>query len=186
MPRSAQPAGAALYAQQYSIFHASFSQVVFGLALAIAVMLNASNDRRMTWLGLTTVALLFTQIVFGAVLRHTLATVGPRMHVLLALIAGYCVIALARQCWTTSKTWSTVAVTLVLVQVALGVEAWFARFEGGFETSLMRRVTEADAWLRTSHALVGYLLFGTTIVLALRGRALVSRKLEAPALEGVA
>lgn len=178
----------ALYAEQYSVVHASFSQVVFGLALAIAVTLNGSADRRATWFGLVVVALLFTQIVFGAILRHTLSPAGPRVHLLLALVAGYGVIALARQSWGASKLWATAAVALLLVQVALGAEAWFARFAGGFETSLMRRVTEADALLRTSHTLVGYLLFGASIVLALRGKAGAGRPaaIETPLLEGVA
>ena len=159
-----------------AIVHGCLAQAYFALIVAIAVLAWPRASEKSDALGgdsglstLTTVAaaLVYVQIVFGALLTHT-----GRLH--LHLIGALAVFALvpvvtARARRTgdpIARTASIALLALLGVQLLLGVGAWVGRFTdvvfpGGTTTGLAMPVL---------HRLAGSLILGATIVLALRVR----------------
>lgn len=181
-----------LFGDGLAAIHGSFSQVVFGLAVLITCLLKPAErltddvysyppdalTRRPVagirfWAVLAIIAL-FSQIVAGAMLRHTAAAWAGRLHLLIAFVASAALLISATrlQRAQVAPIASGVVLGLLAIQVALGVEAWLARFGDGFAAALIHRITWFDAILRSGHAVTGYLLFAMAIVLAVAaGRA---------------
>ncbi len=179
-----------------SVIHASFSQVVFGLTVIIALMCQRDTNR---WIAsvasgtrawsLMAIAVIYAQIVAGAVLRHTASPFGPRFHLLLAFVGVVTIVITCAQLWraNAARGWVVTSLAIVAGQLLLGVESWLVRFADGLANSEFRRITESDAILRTGHALIGYLLFAMTIVLAVKvHRATVTQRVDSGILEAVA
>jgi len=168
-----------------ALIHGCFAQLVFGMLVILAVLTSAptflpSSDpgvggRRLARVSLATCFLVYLQIVFGALFRHTYSTWGQRGHLLTAFAV------VAATAWVVKETFDLqvrdkrlkLAVVslgaLVIVQLVLGVEAW------------MVRMTAVDvAWqavIRTSHVLVGSLIFAAALVTTLQAyRSVVSRR----------
>ena len=178
-----------------ALVHGCFAQVVFALTVVLAVVtgrsylagmetgtmaLAAPRLRRVT---LLVVALVYTQIVFGAVLRHFFNTLGQRGHLLtaFAVVAGVVwVVKDVREHHRRDRALMVPAYTLaglVVCQLLMGVEAWMLRYT----------YTSASAahplGVRTTHLLLGSLIFGVSIVVALQARRRVMAVETAPALE---
>ncbi len=179
-----------------SVIHASFSQVVFGLTVIIALLCQRDTNRRIAsvasgtraW-SLTAIAAIYAQIVAGAVLRHTASPLGPRLHLLLAFVGVVAIVITCAQLWraNNARGWVVTSLAIVVGQLLLGVESWLVRFADGLTNSEFRRITENDAILRTGHALIGYLLFAITLVLAVKAhRATLTRRVDTGILEAVA
>ncbi|HUP02314.1 MAG TPA: heme o synthase [Gemmatimonadota bacterium] len=179
-----------------SIGHAAMAQVVFGLTVAIAVVCSrqwhAAGDREraldvrvpaFATLSAATAAVIFGQIVLGALVRHTGAglaipdfplaygqLVPPLDSRPVALHyahrVGALVVALAVG-WTAARAWrahrgdpsllrpSLLMAALVLVQIGLG--GWTV-------------LSYKAAGIATAHLGAGALLWATALVLALRSR----------------
>jgi heme a synthase len=188
----------AMLGKGLSVVHGSFSQVVFGLTVLIALTCLRTSNRRVIALSsetrawsLVAIAAIYAQIVAGAVLRHTTSPFGPRLHLMLAFIGVVAVVITCGRLWRANcaRGWVVGMLALVAGQLLLGVESWLIRFSDGFALAELRRITEPDAWLRTGHAVVGYLLFAMTIVLAVRVHRLGTtglNRIDDNVLEGVA
>jgi heme A synthase len=131
-----------------------------------------TSSARLGRISLATCFLVYLQIVFGALFRHTYSAWGQRGHLLTAFAV------VAASAWVIKETIDlpvrdkrikfAVAClgALVVVQLVLGVEAW------------MVRMTAVDvAWqavIRTGHVLVGSLIFAAALVTTLQAyRAVV-------------
>lgn len=173
----------ALFGEGLAIFHAAFAQIVFALVVVIACLTEGRNARiSLAWLA---TILLYLQIVFGAILRHTQSLLAARLHLLMAFAAGFAVIVGARR--SENRLWRNIALHLLALQILLGVEAWMTRYAGGLLGAELNRITTADALLRTAHAVTGYLLFAATIRLSFSARRpLPSAIFQSRVLEGVA
>jgi heme A synthase len=194
----------ALFGTDLAAVHGSFSQVVFALTVAVAVLTarrkivpaddawtpDAGTARAAT---LAAVAV-YGQIVCGAVLRHGTTAWGPRLHLLvafLAVIAVFAAVRALRDAPAGVRRLGRGMVTLTVVQLMLGVEAWMARFAGGLTASQWQPVNVPDAVTRSAHVLVGYTLFGAAVALAVtirraRPAAAARPARSVPVLEGVA
>jgi cytochrome c oxidase assembly protein subunit 15 len=158
-----------------AILHGCLAQAYFALVVAIAVLAWPRASERSDRLGdgglrtLTTAAaaLVYVQIVFGALLTHT-----GRLHLhLLGAVAVFALVPIvtARARRTGDPIARTAALALLALlglQLVLGVGAWVGRFTdvilpGGTTTGLA---------LPVLHRLVGSLILGATIVLLLRVR----------------
>jgi heme a synthase len=171
----------ALLGTDLAAVHGVFSQVVLALAVAVVVFSAPRRDvpaddrwhpdRAAVRWGVIAAAVVFTQIVAGAVLRHTSSPLGPRLHLLVAFLVVSATAAASRRVGRDAprgvRRLATLAAALAGVQVVLGVEAWMMRFNAGFVAAAWQPVTAADAITRTAHALVGYCLFATAVALAL-------------------
>jgi cytochrome c oxidase assembly protein subunit 15 len=160
-----------------AIFHACLAQAFFALLASIALFTSpgwqagvapTADVRRLRHLCLVTTALIYGQIVAGAVLRHT----GLRLdaHVVLAILVSLHVLLLvARVGRQHADHVSFVRPTVLLagllgLQLALGVGAYLVRFTAvGFTLSAGLRVG-----VTTTHLAVGSLMLITALVLTLR------------------
>jgi heme A synthase len=183
----------ALLGSDLATVHGIFSQIVVALAVAVLV---GTFPRRTTddlWAPsartircvILTAAVVFGQVVTGAVLRHTTSPLGPRLHLLLAFAVVAATIVVGRQLADAPRLIRRLKIALhalVGVQVLLGIEAWLSKFADGTAAAVFRRITEADAALRTAHTLTGYAVFAVAIGLALvviRNRAAPTRSPKA-------
>jgi heme a synthase len=165
----------ALFGPQFAVIHGAFAQVVFGLAIAVMCLSNGRqiNFRAINWLAVFVVLL---QVVFGVLLRQLSTPFGARLHLATAILAAVVVVFAVRASWINSenRTTAAVAMTLIIVQIFLGVESWMIRFANGLNAAEHAPILAAEAWIRTVHAVVGYLLFGSTVMLSFRARSEVS------------
>jgi cytochrome c oxidase assembly protein subunit 15 len=180
--------------------HGVVAQVVAGLLVSTALFTSSwwvstpalpRSNRLAAWtLGLC--GLVFVQIVFGAIVRHSYLRLAQRLHMLIAfgvLAAVLWVMVLMREEAPGDRRfrWTGRFLMVILVlQLSLGVEAWMMRFGTGVLPE-MQPATLGTSLVRTLHFVCGTLLFGSTVVLALLSRQPVASPLSvsAPRREGV-
>jgi cytochrome c oxidase assembly protein subunit 15 len=171
-----------------ALIHGCFAQIVFGMLVSLAVLTSENRPaegsrrelKRIRRLSVVTAILVYVQIVFGALFRHTFSSWGQRGHLLTAFAV------VATSAWLVKEVIDlrtrdkrillpTICLTsLIAVQLFLGVEAW------------MVRMTAVDvAWqavIRTSHVLVGALIFVSSLVVTLQAYRLVNSAAASPSL----
>jgi cytochrome c oxidase assembly protein subunit 15 len=193
----------ALAGTDLAIVHGCFAQVIFAVLVSLAVATAPGwvvafaaptpAARTLRRWSLLTVGLVFLQLVFGALVRHTHAPLWGRFHLLTAFAVVATVVVLVLRVFTDADRKRPVARTAVVlgvlvgVQLLLGVEAWMIQFGSG-ELPEMVQVTLPRAILRTAHVLTGAGILATAVVLAVqvRRRAPAVEPLSASRLEGVA
>ena len=177
-----------------AIVHACVAQVFFALMVSLALFTSRgwredtgeTGDKGLARLGLITVSLLYVQIIFGAVLRHT----GNRLdaHLLFAVLSTIHVILLS---YKTLKLPNPGALAkeanflwvLLIVQLALGGASWVGKYAAmgeAFTPVLIIAITSA-------HVVVGAMLFAASLVVALRlnkGGLFALKDTEAPVAAG--
>jgi cytochrome c oxidase assembly protein subunit 15 len=186
--------------------HGCVAQLVFALLVSVALFTSSwwraalarSRSRRLPAWALGVSGLVFVQIIFGAIVRHSYLRLAQRLHFLLAFAVLAAVLWLLlivreeaagdRRFWWTGHF---LAVVLVL-QLSLGVEAWMMRFGSGELPEMQRVMALGPALVRTLHFACGTLLFASTVVLTLLARqqsprpVAVSSPRRQEVLEGVA
>jgi cytochrome c oxidase assembly protein subunit 15 len=161
-----------------AIVHAALAQAFFAFTVCLTVVTSRSwhahnhdlalaDGGKLFRLSLITVVMIYAQIIFGAVLRHT----GERLdlHLVFALLLAVHVVLLLRRISRTHadrsqmfRAAATLAALLAL-QLALGLGAYLAKF-----TTLLRLPTEATVYITTIHLIVGALMLAAGAVLALQ------------------
>ena len=164
----------------FAIVHACLAQAFFALLCGIAWFTSRDwwQDRRETpisaaqklrRLSLITTGLIYMQLIFGAVLRHT----GSRLdaHLLFAFLVALHIFLLARRILGTNDEAQRVAPSMALlllgllaVQLMLGTGAFFAKltaFGETFAAALTVAITSA-------HVAVGALMLVSSFVLTLK------------------
>ena len=163
-----------------AIVHACLAQAFFALLCGIAWFTSRDwwQDRRETLisaaqklrrLSLITTGLIYMQLIFGAVLRHT----GSRLdaHLLFAFLVALHIFLLARRILGTNDEAQRIAPSMALlllgllaVQLMLGTGAFFAKltaFGETFAAALTVAITSA-------HVAVGALMLVSSFVLTLK------------------
>ena len=179
--------------------HGTFGQVVFCLLLATWTVarpvreLPADERDRVGTLSLVLPGLVFGQLVWGVLVRHTGGGLVQRFHLLTAFLVVGLGVWLAVRVRATSagrRHLGGAAVHLLgllAVQVTLGVDAWMGKFAAvGADAGvppMLRPVTVGAASVRTLHALVGAALLASAVVLALRVWRRAGPVEPAPAVE---
>ena len=164
----------------FAIVHACLAQAFFALLCGIAWFTSRDwwQDRRETpisaaqklrRLSLITTGLIYMQLIFGAVLRHT----GSRLdaHLLFAFLVALHIFLLARRILGTNDEAQRVAPSMALlllgllaVQLMLGTGAFFAKLTAFGET-FAAALTVA---ITTAHVAVGALMLVSSFVLTLK------------------
>jgi cytochrome c oxidase assembly protein subunit 15 len=181
----------ALFGPELAPVHGIFAQVVFCLLVSLAALTGRPADapipdrvrRVLGRLSLALVAVLFVQLIWGALVRHAPNALNQRLHLLTAFAAVALAVWMLRVAFTTPARprlaftgW--VLGSLLAVQVALGVEAWMGKFgaEARAGKSAAAHLPEAEpidekqAAMRTAHTLVGTGVLAAAVVFALRAR----------------
>jgi heme a synthase len=167
-----------LLEQTLAIIHACFAQAFFLLLVSIAFF-TAEPHRRRTEPGvvdlgrlrrlcLVTTALIYVQVVFGAILRHT--GTGLEAHVLCAGLVVIFILAVNVHVWRHHTEQSALVQpvmllsALLMAQLSLGLGAYLVRY-----TAMAAIATPlARIGLTTTHLAVGSLMLATCLVLTLR------------------
>ena len=167
-----------LLQQTLAIIHACFAQAFFALTVSLALLTSKewrnpaqsapiTDGGRLRRLATITTALIYIQIIFGALLRHT----GERLdgHLLFAaLVAVHVILLLLR---ITRQHGADLALTrlafslggLLLGQLLLGAASYLSKF-----TAVMPLPAGALVLTTTSHLIIGALMLVTSLTIALR------------------
>jgi cytochrome c oxidase assembly protein subunit 15 len=195
----------ALVGTDLATIHGCFAQLVFGLLVSLVVLTSRTWFAPGSGMGVIpagvrrwsiyVLGLIYVQIVLGAILRHTYTGVAQRGHLLLAFVVVAATIWLLKITLEndTGDTHLTAAALwlagLVGLQIVLGVESYIRRFAAGVPPEL-QQLSMGQAVIRTAHVLVGSLVLGASVVVAMRAHrqlATAVRRAPVPArrLEGV-
>ena len=170
-----------------AIMHAATAQVFFALTICLAVFTSNEwrasvgtplrDGGRLRRLCLVTTALIYFQVVFGAILRHT----GERLdaHVVFAvLVALHVILVAVRVSRHPSDSGQLTRPALLLVfflmmQLALGGASYAAKF-----TTLWPASFDVIVWITTAHLGVGALMLAASVALTLRAYRLSVRSID--------
>jgi len=174
-----------------AIIHACLAQAFFALTVSLALFTSAgwrgpvkaaiADGGKLRRLATITTALIYLQIVFGALLRHT----GERLdaHLLIAaLVAVHVALLLLRIFRAHGDRVQLLRpgyylAALLLLQLAIGALSYFGKF-----TMMLRWPITTIVFLTTTHLIVGALMLAASVVIALRAHRLsMGTRLEAPA-----
>jgi cytochrome c oxidase assembly protein subunit 15 len=178
-----------------ALVHGSFAAVVFSLLVSLAVLTapgapgmsrewTREPDGRLRGLSVLAAGLVFLQIILGGLLRHTYSPLGQRGHLLVAFAVVAAVAWLARevaiypvrQAGLAAPT--AILAALVVLQLALGVEAWMQKY-------FLASAPLVQASVRTTHVLTGHLTLAAAVTVALQVHRRVATA-TAPEREAVA
>lgn len=192
--------------------HGAFGQLAFCVLVAVVVYSAPRHDGdtiaeperasfvRLAW---ALVGVLFVQLVWAVLLRHTGTGLSQRLHILTAFVATGLVVWLAVRLAIAPATRHLKGsgyhlLGILAVQVMLGAEAYVGKFAAAGPHAAMppelRPVNEAQASIRTAHQLIGAGLLASALALALRagrtpigpGPAEPTEETSEPAAEPVA
>jgi len=176
----------ALVGTDLALIHGLFAQLVFGVLVSLALLTSPSWNAaqihgstpaadRIWRLSVLTVAIVFLQLIFGAILRHTRSPIGQTGHLLVAFAVVAIVTWLAQVVFGQHEGDKPLAVFvgvlagLVALQVLLGVEALRIRFAvPGLPDLQITSIPQAI--VRTAHFVLGSLIFGTAVTVLLWSR----------------
>jgi cytochrome c oxidase assembly protein subunit 15 len=171
----------ALLGTNLAVIHGCFAQVVFCVLVSLAVLTaRRSNEvnllpdqtRRLRPWSLLLTGLIFLQLVWGALVRHTNGTLAQRGHFLTAFAVVAAAVWLARTALESEQTRRLLGRSLlilgvlIVIQLLLGVESWLGKFAGVLMPEL-QRPTVGQAVTRIAHVLVGSFILADSVVIAL-------------------
>jgi cytochrome c oxidase assembly protein subunit 15 len=168
-----------------AIIHACIAQAFFALMVSIAFYTSAANSTgsalpsagdvsRLRRLCVLTTALIYGQIVFGAILRHT----GTRLdaHLFFAAVVTIHIIVINMHAWRHYFEQPYLVrpimllTTLLMTQLSLGLGSYLVKY-----TAMAAAFSPASRiGLTTIHLAVGSLMLATSLVLTLRTYRLVA------------
>ena len=161
----------------FAIIHAGTAQLFFALTICLAVFTSAAwrqeapptlrDGGRLRRLCAVTTALIYAQIIFGAVLRHT----GERLdaHLLFAALVAVHVFLVMIRIHGNHRGIATVArpalflFVLLWAQIFLGIASYLAKF-----TTLWIVSFDVIVLLTTTHLAVGALMLASAVALTLQ------------------
>ena len=171
-----------LLEQTLAIVHACLAQAFFALAVSLVFFISdewrksspkvdVPDAGRLQRLCLITTGLVYVQVIFGAVLRHTGEMLA--LHLIFSTIVAVHVVLLGARIFKRHPDRQllrpiSLLSGLLLAQIILGAAAYMGKFVMALPDILAITV-------RTSHVVVGSLMLATSLVLALRSFKLFSR-----------
>ena len=173
-----------LLEQTLAVVHACLAQAFFALVVSLALFtsrgwrerpmkLEVADAGRLQRLGVATVALLYAQVFFGAVLRHTGAMLD--IHLVFAFLASLHVILVGLRIFRRHLDQpalfrpALLLGGLLLLQLGLGLGAYLAKFAMTLPETL-------TVLLRTGHVVVGALMLAVSLVVTLRSFGLLAER----------
>ena len=166
--------------RNFAIVHACLAQAFFALLCGIAWFTSrdwwqnrderlVESAQKLRRLSLITTCLIYVQLIFGAILRHT----GSRLdaHLLFAFLVALHIFLLARRILAVNgdaqgigQSMPMLLLGLLAVQLMLGTGAFFAKLTTLGETF----ATGLTVTITTAHVAVGALMLVSSFVLTLR------------------
>ena len=173
----------ALVGTEFAAIHGIFGQIVFSLVFSTAVLTARSSRRdipttdreQCQWQAIVLTMLVFMQLVWGSLVRHSPTVFFQKMHLMTAFAVVGAAIWLVRTAHSSTASWqrlgrACIILCLFLVlQVILGVEAWMGKFATGVLPEL-QLITDEMVIVRTGHVLIGTGILATAVTLVLQTR----------------
>jgi cytochrome c oxidase assembly protein subunit 15 len=161
-----------------AIVHAALAQAFFAFAASLAVFTSREwqagvsetplgDGGKLLRLSMATVAMIYLQVISGAVLRHTAERLDA--HLIFAFLVAVHVLLLllrvSRVFWNRARLvrGARMLGALLAAQLLLGLVAYLGKY-----TSLLRMPAEGVVYLTTIHLIVGALMLAAGVILALR------------------
>lgn len=164
-----------------AIVHAATAQMFFALTICLAIFTSSdwqrtavqpiSDGGRLRRLCAVTTGLIYLQIVFGAVLRHTAERLDA--HLVFAVLVGlHVVLVIMRVSRHHADVHelnrpALILFSLLLAQLTLGGASYIAKF-----TALWPILFNSIVLITTTHLAVGALMLAVSVVLTLRSHRL--------------
>jgi heme a synthase len=167
-----------LLEQSLAIVHASLAQAFFALTVSLALFTSPewrekiaeapqADYGRLRRLAAVTTGLIYVQVLFGAVLRHT----GLRLdaHLLFAALVTLHVVLLTARIFKDHSDHHRLTrpalflSAMLLLQLFLGTVSYLTKF-----TTILRIPIDATVFLTTTHLAAGALMLVTSLILTLR------------------
>ena len=161
-----------------AIVHASLAQAFFALTVSLALFTSPewrqkiaepplADHGRLRRIAAVTTGLIYLQVLFGAVLRHT----GLRLdaHLFFAALVTLHVVLLTVRIFKDHNDHRRLTrpalflSAMLLLQIFLGTVSYLAKF-----TTIVRIPIDATVYLTTTHLAVGALMLVTSLIVALR------------------
>lgn len=161
-----------------AIIHGCFAQIVFALLVSLTVLtsgrfaaapLPEGDSPRLRLWSLLLTALIFVQLIWGALLRHTNGALAQRLHLLTAFAVVAMTVWFAHVALANPQASRVVSRTLILLgallalQILLGIESWLGKFAGVLLPE-MRKPTIGQASHRVGHVLIGSFILAVAVV----------------------
>jgi cytochrome c oxidase assembly protein subunit 15 len=161
-----------------AIVHAAFAQLFFAFAVSLALMTSREwqadvdaaplgDGGKLLRVSVITTAMIYLQVIFGAVLRHTGERLDAHLFVgfLVAVHVVLLLLRVSRHFRNRARLLRGAAIlgALLSMQLLLGPGAYVGKY-----TALLRMPTEALVYLTTIHLVVGALMLATSVTLTLR------------------
>ena len=182
----------ALAGTNLAIVHGCFAQVVFSLLASLAVLTAAPNtttvlsgeesSRLQRW-SLLLPGLVFLQLIWGALVRHTNGLLAQRMHFITAFVVVATVVWFGRMVFASSTARRAMGRTIVVLavlltlQIFLGVESWLGKYIGVLLPEA-QKPTVGQAATRVAHVLVGSFVLASSVSLAVQAHRSVIQDAE--------
>lgn len=162
-----------------AIFHACLAQAFFALLVGLAVVTSRfwhaaataprlSDVTRLRAVALTTVALIYLQVVFGALLTHTGARLDAHLLFATLVTGSVCVLAVRVLSGGTGgadvRRPAQLLVLLLVIQLSLGLGVYLWRFT----SANAAMVPALGLAFQATHRITGTAVLGTATLLALR------------------
>jgi heme a synthase len=179
----------ALAGTDLAAVHGSFAQLVFALAITITVLASRARQgpaipphsgAKLRWQTICLVLFTYTQIVWGAWIRHFPGPLSNRLHLLFAFVVVAFATLTIKQALSDPAARERLRVparflmALITLQVLFGIEAWLGKFLSGTLPEL-ETITREKAFIRTVHAHVGTWVLGMCVIFALIARRYSAR-----------
>jgi heme A synthase len=169
----------ALSGTDLAIVHGCFAQIVFSLFVGLAVVTSArfavatspveTTPRLRRW-SLALTGLVFLQLIWGALVRHTNGALAQRLHFLTAFAVVAVAVWFARTVLASPSARRLLGRTLIVLgvllalQIMLGIESWLGKYAGVLLPE-MHKPTVGQAATRVAHVLVGSFILAASVVL---------------------
>ncbi|MGE3317258.1 MAG: heme A synthase [Planctomycetaceae bacterium] len=168
-------------ARQLAMLHGSLAALVFALMGSVALVTSrgwwnpplSSSDQDVAWmkpLALATPVVIFGQYLLGGALRHlghALYEHAGLAFVVLVFVVGTW-IAARRSGIAWLRRSGNLLLTIAILQISLGLGAWATKFGLASLGYVAVQHSTLQVLVRTSHTVVGMMLFMSAVVFALR------------------
>lgn len=166
--------------RELALVHGCLAQAYFALVCVIALVSSprwsaARTQRRegiapLRRLGLVTCALVYTQLILGAALRHLGA--GLALHLIVAVaVAAHATLLAGRvspldSSQSAMRSWARLLVAFVAAQLGLGLATWAT--SNGFGNYAYTTASAPHILLATAHVGLGAMILVSALVLTLK------------------
>ncbi len=171
---------------EFSQLHGLFAQLVFSAMVLIPFAMqkpDAESPQELRRPALLLPIAIFIQLIWAVWVRHAPTPLMERLHFITAFFVAGCIVWLAVRLLSANRYRFAASLLLgmLLLQIALGVEAWMGKFAATVPDSHLppseRKITDSAVLIRTAHQLIGAGLLAISVSLAWRIRS------SKPALE---